>query len=64
MYKDGQTDVHDEEWSDHPSVVGDDLVRSVNQKKLVKDGASQLRNFHVNFHKFHTLFSMRLSQLR
>jgi hypothetical protein len=32
-------------------------------RKCVKDGASQFQNFRVNFHKFHALFSMRLSQL-
>jgi hypothetical protein len=30
-------------------------------KKFVKDGTSQFQKFHVTFHKFHTLFSMRLS---
>jgi hypothetical protein len=44
-----------------PSVVSDDLVQSVDQK-LVKDSAPQFQNFCVNFHKFHTLFSTRLSQ--
>jgi hypothetical protein len=28
--------------------------------RMFKDGQ---RNFHVNFHKFHSLFSVRLSQL-
>jgi hypothetical protein len=45
-----------------PSVVSDDLVQSVGQK-FVKDGTSQFQNFHVNFHKFHAQFCMRLSQL-
>jgi hypothetical protein len=43
---------------DQPSLVSDDLVKSVDQKS-VKDGTSQFQNFHVNFHKFHALFSMR-----
>jgi hypothetical protein len=30
----------------------------------VKDGTSQFQNFRVNFHKFHALFSMRLSQAK
>jgi hypothetical protein len=34
MFKDGQTDVHNEERSGRPSVVSDDLVQSVHQKKL------------------------------
>jgi hypothetical protein len=34
--------------------VSDNLVQSVDQK---------MSNFHVNFQKFHALFSMRLSQL-
>jgi hypothetical protein len=45
-----------------PSVVSNDLVRSVDQK-FVKDGASQFQSFQVNFDKFHALFSTRLSQL-
>jgi hypothetical protein len=32
MFKDGQTNVHDEEKSGLPSVVNDDLVQSVDQK--------------------------------
>jgi hypothetical protein len=48
---------------DQPSVVSDEIVQSFDQKNLVKEGASQFQNFHVNFHKFHLLLSMRLSQL-
>jgi hypothetical protein len=33
-------------------------------KETVKNGASQLHNFRVNFHKFHVLFSTRLTQAR
>jgi hypothetical protein len=29
----------------------------------MEDGATQFENFYVNFHKFHSLFYMRLSQL-
>jgi hypothetical protein len=32
MFKDGQTNVHDEERSGQPSVVSDDLVQSTDQK--------------------------------
>jgi hypothetical protein len=32
-------------------------------KKFVKDSVSQFQNFHLNYHKFHALFSRRLSQL-
>jgi hypothetical protein len=46
-----------------PSVASDDLVQSVEQK-FVKNLASQFQNFPLNFHKLHTLFSMRLSQAR
>jgi hypothetical protein len=62
MFKDGRTCVHDEERSGQSSVVSDDDHQSVD-KKYVKDSASQSQNFRVNFHKFHALFSMRLSQL-
>jgi hypothetical protein len=57
MFKVGRTNVHDEE-----EVVGHCSVQSVDQKS-VKDGASQFQNFYANFHKFHALFSTRLSQL-
>jgi hypothetical protein len=62
MFRDGRTNVHYEEWRGLPSVVNDDLVK-VLTKIFVKDGASQFQNFHVNFHKYHALFSMRLLQL-
>jgi hypothetical protein len=58
----GRTNVHDEEQSGQPSVVSDDFFK-VLTKKYVKDGASQFQNFHVNFQKFHALFSMILSYL-
>jgi hypothetical protein len=45
-----------------PSVVSHDLVQSVGQN-ICENDASQLQNFHVNFHKFHPLSSARLSQL-
>jgi hypothetical protein len=32
MFKNGHTNVHDEDWSGQPSVVSDDLVESVDQK--------------------------------
>jgi hypothetical protein len=32
MFRDGQTNVHDEERSGRPSVVSDDLVQSVDHK--------------------------------
>jgi hypothetical protein len=31
-FRDGQTNIHNEEWSGLPSVVSDDLVQSVDQK--------------------------------
>jgi hypothetical protein len=55
-------DVHDEERSGQPSVVSNDLVESVDEE-ICKDGASQFQSFRVNFHKFHILSSMRLSEL-
>jgi hypothetical protein len=39
-----------------PSVVSDDLV----DQRFVNDSTSQFQKFHVNFHKFHSLFSVRL----
>jgi hypothetical protein len=63
MFKDGQTNAHDEERSGQPSVASDNFVQSCEQKQSVKDGVSQFQNFRVNFHKFHALFSARLSQL-
>jgi hypothetical protein len=58
MLKDGKTNVHDEDQSGLPSVMNDDLVRSVNQKS-VKDGGSQLQKFHLNFYKLNALFITR-----
>jgi hypothetical protein len=40
-----------------PSAMSDDL------KKFMKGDASQFQTYRVNFHKFHALFSTRLSQL-
>jgi hypothetical protein len=62
MFKDGRINVHDEERSGRPSVVSNDLVQTVDQQ-ICKYGASQFQNFHVNFHKFHSLFFTRFSQL-
>jgi hypothetical protein len=47
------------------AVVGlcSNFVQNVDQEKSVKDSISQFPNFGTNFHKFHTLFSVRLSQL-
>jgi hypothetical protein len=42
-----------------PSVASD-LVQSVDQKKIC-ESSSKFQNFHDIFHKFHALFSMRLS---
>jgi hypothetical protein len=36
MFKDGQTNVHDEELSDQLSVVSDDLVQNVDQEICVR----------------------------
>jgi hypothetical protein len=62
MFKDGRTNVHDEERSGRPAASCSEL--KLLTKKFVKDGASQFRNFYMNFHKFHQLFSTRLTQLR
>jgi hypothetical protein len=32
MFRNGRTNVHDDEWNGQPSVVNDDLVQSVNKK--------------------------------
>jgi transposase len=63
MFRHGWTNVLDEEWSDRPSLVCDDLIQSVDKEKNVKDDASQFQKFHVTIHKFYALFSTRLSQL-
>jgi hypothetical protein len=64
MFKDGRTNVHDEERSGRrPSVVIDDLVQSVDKKMCEKTRASQFQNFRVNFHKPHAISSTRLSHL-
>jgi hypothetical protein len=55
MFKDGQTNGYDDEWSGWSSVVSDDIVQSVDQN-FVEDGTSQFQNIHVNFHTFHALY--------
>jgi hypothetical protein len=42
--------------------MSDDFVQSVD-KKIVKEGTSQFQNVRLSFHKFHALFSTRLSPL-
>jgi hypothetical protein len=59
MFRDGQTNVHNEERSGRPSVVGDDLVQSVDQK-ICERHSLQFQNVCVNIYKFHTLFFTRL----
>jgi hypothetical protein len=44
-------------------VHSEERMFKVLTKKFVKEGASQLQNFLVNFHKFHAISSMILSQL-
>jgi hypothetical protein len=61
-FKDGRTNVHDEEQSGRPSVVSGDLAQSVDQITCERR-CFKFQKFRVNFHRFHTLFSMRLSQL-
>jgi hypothetical protein len=62
MFKDEQTNVHDEEQSGQPSVVSDWLVQSVDQK-ICERRHHNFGNFCVNFHTFGALFSTRLSQI-
>jgi hypothetical protein len=53
MFKDGQKNVHNEEKSGRPSVVSENLVKSVNQKIYER------QQFTIS-----ALFSTRLSQSR
>jgi hypothetical protein len=57
MFKDGRTNVHDEERSGRPSVCSEWWSCSMDRTKnfVATDGALQFQNLHVNFHKFHTL---------
>jgi hypothetical protein len=57
----GRTNVHDEERSGRPSVMNDDLAQSVDQKVCERCHFT-ISKLCVNFHKFHALFSTRLSQ--
>jgi hypothetical protein len=45
MFKDGQTNVPDEEWSGQPSVVSIDLFRSADQKIWWKMALHNFRTF-------------------
>jgi hypothetical protein len=38
-------------------------LASVVRERFMKADASEFQNFCVNFHKFHALFPMRLSQI-
>jgi hypothetical protein len=62
VFKDERANVRDEERSCRPTVVSDDLVQSVDQQ-ICEKGLSQFQNVRVNFHKFHVIFSTRLSEL-
>jgi transposase len=58
VFKDGCTNVHDEERSGRPSVVSADLVQNVDQKTCERRRFIILE-FRVNFRKFYALFSKR-----
>jgi hypothetical protein len=62
MFKDGRTNIHDDERNGRPSSVSDDLVQNVDQNSM-KDGTSQFQNFNVKLHKFQALFAATFSQL-
>jgi hypothetical protein len=62
MFKDGRTNVSDEERSGRTSIESDDLVQSLDQQ-ICERRSSKVRNFIFSFHKFHALFSTRLSLL-
>jgi hypothetical protein len=65
LFKDGRTNVHDEDRSGRPAISSEwwMILFKVLTKKFVKDGASQFQNFRVNFHRFCALFCAVLSQL-
>jgi wobble nucleotide-excising tRNase len=60
MFKDGLTNVHDEDQSGQSCVVSDDPVQSVEQNICER---WRFTISELNFQKFHTLFSTRLSPL-
>jgi hypothetical protein len=39
------------------------ILFTVVTKQFVRDGASKFQTFRANFHKFHSVFSTRLTQL-
>jgi hypothetical protein len=53
--------VHDEKRSVQLTVVSEDLVQNIGQK--ICERHRQFQNCHVNFHNFHALCCMRVSQL-
>jgi hypothetical protein len=63
MLKNRQTNVRDEERSVRSSMMTNNIVQHVDEKKIVKEGVSQFQNFHVNFPTFHVFFTTTLSQL-
>jgi hypothetical protein len=66
MFKDGRPNVHDEERSGRSAIRSESRSFSKclpKKEKILKGGISQCHNFRVNFHKFHALFCMRLSEI-
>jgi len=62
QFKDGQTNVHDEDHSGHKSVMHDNLVEIKSTTRFVKTGSSQFHSYRCIFHKFHIYYSMKLCQ--
>jgi transposase len=62
MFKDGRTNVHNEERNGRPSAVSDNFIQSFDQKNCERRHFT-IQKFRVNFHKFHAFSSTRLSQL-
>jgi hypothetical protein len=62
MFRDGRTDVHDEERSGWPSVVSDDLIQSVDQK-ICERRLFTFSELSCEFSQISQLFSTKLSQL-
>jgi hypothetical protein len=59
----GRTNVHDKSEVVGHLQLSDNIVEVLSDQNFVKYGASQIQKFHVNFHKFHSVFSKRFSQL-
>jgi hypothetical protein len=63
MFRDGCTNVHNEERSSQPSVEWWSCSKCWQKNKMCERRHFTISELSCDFHRFNTLFSIRLSQL-